>query len=62
VSSLTNYQAGATFPAISTTMLSIIAAGLNPTDTATLGGPPPVPHVLEAIVDAIVALDTAVNG
>jgi hypothetical protein len=43
-------------------MLSTIAAGLNPTDTAAIGGPPPVPHVLEAIVDAIAALDQAVNG
>ncbi len=62
MSALTSYQAGATFPAISTTMLSAIAEGLNPTDTAAIGGPPPVPHVLEAIIDAIAALDHAVSG
>lgn len=62
MSALTNYQAGQTYPAIATTMLRTIAAGLNPTDTAAVGGPPPVPHVLEAIVDAVVALDQQVNG
>lgn len=62
MSSLTNFQAGQTFPAISTSMLATIADGLNPADTAAIGGPPPVPHVLEAIVDAITALDQAVNG
>jgi hypothetical protein len=43
-------------------MLGKIAAGLNPTDTAAVGGPPPVAHVLEAIVDAIVAIDQQANG
>lgn len=62
MSALTDYQSGTTFPATTTAMLAKIAAGLNPADTATLGGPPPVPHVLEAIVDAVVALDEAVNG
>lgn len=62
MSALTNYQGGATFPTISTTMLSTIAANLNPHDTAALGGPPPGPHILEAIIDAIAALDQAVNG
>lgn len=62
MSALTSYQNGQTFPAISTAMLSTIAEGLNPTDTAAVGGPPPVPHVLEAIVDAITALDQAANG
>jgi hypothetical protein len=62
MSALTNYQAGATFPAISTAMLSTIAANLDPHDTAAVGGPPPGPHVLEAIVDAIAALDQQVNG
>jgi hypothetical protein len=62
MSALTNYQSGQTYPAIATTMLGKIAAGLNPTDTATIGGPPPTPNVLEAIVDAVVALDQAVNG
>jgi hypothetical protein len=62
MSALTEYQGGSTFPTISTTMLGKVAAGLNPTDTAAVGGPPPTPHVLEAIVDAITALDQAVNG
>jgi hypothetical protein len=62
MSALTGYQNGSTFPPIATTMLSTIAAGLNKADTATVGGPPPVPHVLEAIVDAIAALDVAING
>jgi hypothetical protein len=62
VSALTEYQNGSTFPATSTTMLAAIAAELNPTDTSEVGGPPPSPHVLEAIVDAVVALDTKVNG
>lgn len=62
MSALTNYQSGATFPAISTTMLGKIAAGLDPTDVATVGGPPPGPHVLEALVDAVAALDQQLNG
>jgi hypothetical protein len=62
MSALTDYQAGQTFPAISTTMLAAIAAGLNPTDTAAVGGPPPSARRLSAIVDALVALDKAVNG
>jgi hypothetical protein len=62
LSALIQYQAGQTYPAISTAMLGAIAAGLNPTDVAAVGGPPPVPHVLEAIVDAITALDQQVNG
>ena len=62
MSALTSYQAGGTFPAISTAMLAKVAGGLNPTYTAKLGGPPPTPNVLEAIVDAITALDTVVNG
>jgi hypothetical protein len=62
MSALTNYQDGSTFPPIATTMLSTIADDLNRKDTAQIGGPPPTPHVLEAIVDAIAALDQAVNG
>jgi hypothetical protein len=62
MSALTNYQNGSTFPPIATAMLGAIAAGLNPTDSSAVGGPPPTPHVLEAIVDAIVAIDQAVNG
>ncbi|CQD07420.1 hypothetical protein BN000_01482 [Mycobacterium europaeum] len=62
MSALTSYQAGAPFPEISSAMLATIADGLNPADTAVVGGPPPVPHVLEAIVDAIVALDQKLNG
>jgi hypothetical protein len=42
-------------------MLSKIAADLNPTDTALVRGPPPTPAVLEAIIDALVALDVALN-
>jgi hypothetical protein len=61
MSALTNYHAGQTYPPIATTMLSTIAAGLNPKDTAAVGGPPPTPKVLEAIVDAITALDVALN-
>jgi hypothetical protein len=62
MSALTSYQAGTTYPPIATTMLGKIAAGLNPTDVAYVGGPPPTPNVLEAIVDAIAALDQSVNG
>lgn len=62
MSALTEFQNGATYPTITTTMLTRIAEGLNPTDTALIGGPPPTPNVLEAIVDAITALDQAVNG
>jgi hypothetical protein len=62
VTALTNYQNGTTYPSIATAMLSKIAAGLNPTDTAVIGGPPPTPAVLEAIVDAIVAIDQNING
>jgi hypothetical protein len=60
MSALTNYQSGQTYPPIATTMLSTIAAGLNPTDVAAVGGPPRTPHVLEAIVDAIAVLEAAV--
>ena len=42
-------------------MLSKIAAGLNPTDTGLVGGPPPTPAVLSAIIDAITALDVALG-
>lgn len=62
MSALTNYQTGQTFPAISTSMLGTIADGLNAADTAAVGGPPPLPHVLSALVDAIVALDQAAHG
>jgi hypothetical protein len=62
MSALTSYQAGTKYPPIATTMLSKIAAGLNPTDTALVGGPPPTPAVLEAIVDAVTALDQNING
>lgn len=62
MSSLTDYHAGQTFPAISTTMLGKVADRLNPDDTAPIGGPPAVPHVLEAIIDAIVAVDQAAHG
>lgn len=62
MSALTNFQAGQTFPAVSTTMLGKIADGLNVDDTAAIGGPPPSPHVLEAIVDALVSLDQQLNG
>jgi hypothetical protein len=62
MTALANYQNGQTFPAISTTMLSTIAAGLNKSDTALIGGPPPGPHVIEALLDAVVALDQQVNG
>jgi hypothetical protein len=62
MSALTKYQNGQTYPAISTTMLGKIADDLNLTDTAQIGGPPPTPNVLEAIVDAIAALDVAING
>lgn len=61
MSALIDYQNGSTFPPIATTMLGKVAAGLNPTDTATIGGPPPVPRVLEAIIDAVVAIDQALN-
>jgi hypothetical protein len=61
MSALTQYQAGATFPPIATTMLSKVAANLNPGDTALIGGPPPTPAVLEAIVDALTALDVALG-
>ncbi|MGA8332956.1 MAG: hypothetical protein WB777_27285 [Mycobacterium sp.] len=43
-------------------MHNVIGDGLKPTDTALIGGPPPVPHVIEALIDAVVALDQAVNG
>lgn len=62
MSALTNYQAGQTYPAISTAMLGKVSANLNPTDTEQIGGPPPTPQVLEAIVDAIVAIDQNING
>lgn len=62
MSALINHQNGQTFPTITTAMLATIATGLNKADTATFGGPPPVPHVLEAIVDAITALDQSING
>ncbi len=61
MSALTNYQAGTTFPPIATTMLGKIAAGLNPTVIAQVGGPPPTPAVLSAIVDAIVAIDESLG-
>lgn len=60
MSALTDFQAGQTYPAISTTLLGKVAAGLSPGDTLLVGGPPPVPHVLSAILDAIVALDQSV--
>ena len=62
MSALANFQNGSTFPAISTTMLGTIAAGLNKADTAAVGGPPPGPRVIEALLDAVVALDQQVNG
>lgn len=62
MSALVNYQSGQTYPAITTTMLAKVATNLNPTDTATFGGPPPVPHVIEAIIDALVAIDEQLNG
>jgi len=61
MSALTNYQNGQTFPPIATTLLSTIAAGLNKADTALVGGPPPGPAVLSTIIDAITALDVALN-
>jgi hypothetical protein len=61
LSALTNYQSGQTFPPIATTMLGKVAAGLNPTDTALIGGPPPTPAVIEALLDAITALDVALG-
>jgi hypothetical protein len=61
MSALTSYQNGATFPPIATTMLGKVAAGLNPGDTALIGGPPPTPAVLEAIIDALVAIDVALG-
>jgi hypothetical protein len=62
LSALTAYQAGTTYPPIATTMLAKIAAGLNPSDVALVGGPPPTPAVLSAIVDAIVAIDDALGA
>lgn len=62
MSALTNFQAGQNFPAVSTTMLGKIADGLNPTDTAAIGGPPATPHIIEALVDAVTALDQQLNG
>lgn len=62
MTALTQYQDGATFPAIATTMLATVADGLNKADTAFIGGPPATPNVLEAIIDAITALDQQING
>ena len=61
MSALTSYQSGTIYPPIATAMLAKIAANLNPSDVALVGGPPPTPNVLEAIVDALVALDVALN-
>ena len=62
MSALTSYQAGTTFPAISTAMLATIADGLNPDDTAAVGGPPALPAIMSALIDAVVALDEKLNG
>ncbi len=61
MSAISEYQGGQTFPPIATTMLGKVAAGLNPTDTALVGGPPPTPAVLSAIIDAIVAIDDSLG-